>query len=259
MYRQTITEIRQGDILEVNKIKRLPVKNKIRSHRQNDTTPIQRELNNRNAVNNLRLLMLENFYRGDFCFTLTYADEPTPTQAKRYLANFRQRLLRFYKNLTVKYITVTEYRPKKQQENKQRLHHHMILHIDGIKINVKDIIKLWGYGWVGIRVFGGTLEDAQRQASYFVKKKSNCFFTMPHIYKKRWNSSKNLQKPQRFTAVVYRKNWRKYPKNRKGYYIDNSSLINGYYSFSEGYEYEYQFYRLIRIQKRTSEPPPIKI
>lgn len=252
-YKQKIVSIQQGNIVEVTKTQRLPVKNKIRNNRQNVTTLVQSELNNKNAINNLRLLLLENFTAEDLYCTLTYKNEPTPAEAKKELANFRQRLQRFYKKLDaeVKYISITECLTKKQ-----RIHHHIIIHVDNIRIKLSDIKSLWLNGWVKARVFGGTIEDCQRLANYLVKKKRNAFFTQPHIYIKRWNSSKNLQKPQQITAIIHHKTWRNEPKIKKGYYLDKDSLINGYYIFEEGYyEYEYQFYRIIRLQQKEQ---PIK-
>ena len=81
-YKQKIVSIQQGNIVEVTKTQRLPVKNKIRNNRQNVTTLVQSELNNKNAINNLRLLLLENFTAEDLYFTLTYKNEPTPAEAK---------------------------------------------------------------------------------------------------------------------------------------------------------------------------------
>lgn len=82
-YKQKIVSIQQGNIVEVTKTQRLPVKNKIRNNRQNVTTLIQSELNNKNAINNLRLLLLENFTAEDLYCTLAYKNEPTPAEAKK--------------------------------------------------------------------------------------------------------------------------------------------------------------------------------
>lgn len=259
MYRQTRTYIRQGDIIEVYKTKRLPSKNKTRSPRRKPTTVIQENINNRQAINKLRLKMLENFFEGDMFCSLTYeGKEPTLEEAQKEWANFRQRLVRecrrINKNAVVKYIVVTECSEKEQPLEHHRIHHHVLLRVENVKLKNDDIKKLWERGNADIKKFKGTMEDAQNLASYFVKKDCNAFFTQNGKNKKRWSASQNLKTPQRKTATVYRKNWRKEPKTQKGYYIDKSSLINGSYSLCEGCEYEYQFYRMIRILPKI---PPL--
>lgn len=261
MYRQTRTYIRQGDIIEVYKTKRLPSKNKTRSPRRKPTTVIQENINNKQAINKLRLKMLENFFEGDMFCTLTYGGkEPTLEEAKNEWANFRQRLVRecrrINKNAVVKYIAVTECSEKKQPLKHHRIHHHVLLRVENVKLKESDIRKIWGRerGNVDIRRFKGTIEDAQNLASYILKKDSNAFFTQNGKNKKRWSASQNLKTPQRKTATIYSKNWRKYPKDTNTHYVDKSSVINGSYTLCEGCEYEYQFYRMIRILPKI---PPL--
>ena len=49
-YKQKIVSIQQGNIVEVTKTQRLPVKNKIRNNRQNVTTLVQSELNDELSI-----------------------------------------------------------------------------------------------------------------------------------------------------------------------------------------------------------------
>lgn len=246
--------INNSNILEIYYTKKLPVKNNIRSPKMGLTPLAQEEVNNKNAINSLRLLILENFNDGDLFLSLTYRDkkdedkkEPSPGEAKKYLANFRQKLIRFYKkkNAVVKYIFCTECTLRKQ-----RIHHHVLLKIEGCDVNPSDIRNLWGHGFVSVKVYGGQITDAEDLANYMVKKKRNAFFTAPTVYKKRYNASKNLKKPEVTSVIVRRKYWLREPRIPKGYMLDKNSLINGIYTFGNGEsDYEYQFYRLIKIDK----------
>ena len=248
-YKKDVISIRNGDILEITKSKRLPVKNRLRCIKMNTTSEQQEKRNIKYATNLLRLLLLQNFNENDLYCILTYDKPVSGEEAKKHLANFRKRLQRLAKKLDVeaKYIAVTEI------GEKSRIHHHIIIHSSKNIINMARIRELWKNGFVKIRKYSGTLQEAENIANYFIKKNSNAFYLLPHIYKKRWNSSQNLQKPQRSTAVIHHKNWRVQPKTKKGYYLDTHSIINGFYTFESGIEYEYQFYRLIRIHPKNRQ------
>lgn len=248
-YKKDVISIRNGDILEITKSKRLPVKNRLRCIKMNTTSEQQEKRNIKYATNLLRLLLLQNFNENDLYCTLTYDKPVAGEEAKKYLANFRKRLQRLAKKLDVeaKYIAVTEI------GGKNKIHHHIIIHTSRNIIKVSHIRDIWKNGFVKIKLYGGTLQDAESLANYFIKKNRNAFYVLPNIYKKRWNSSQNLQKPQRSTAVIHHKTWKIQPKTKKGYYLDTHSIINGFYEFDSGIEYEYQFYRLIRIKPPKSK------
>lgn len=248
-YRKDEISIRNGDILEITKSKRLPVKNRLRCIKMNTTSEQQEKRNIKYATNLLRLLLLQNFNENDLYCTLTYDKPVAGEEVKKHLANFRKRLQRLAQklNIDVKYIAVTEI------GGKNKIHHHIIIHTSKNIIKVSHIRDIWKNGFVKIKLYGGTLQDAESLANYFIKKNRNAFYILPNIYKKRWNSSQNLQKPQRSTAVIHHKIWKIQPKTKKGYYLDTHSIINGFYEFDSGIEYEYQFYRLIRIKPPKSK------
>lgn len=248
-YKKEVIDIKEGYILEITKTKRLPVKNRLRNNKMNTTSEQQEKRNIKYATNLLRLLLLQNFNENDLYCTLTYDKPVAGEEAKKYLANFRKRLQRLAKKLDVeaKYIVVTEI------GGKNKIHHHIIIHTSRNIIKVSHIRDIWKNGFVKIKLYGGTLQDAENLANYFIKKNRNAFYVLPNIYKKRWNSSQNLQKPQRSTAVIHHKTWKIQPKTKKGYYLDTHSIINGFYEFDSGIEYEYQFYRLIRIKPPKSK------
>lgn len=105
-YRKDEISIRNGDILEITKSKRLPVKNRLRCIKMNTTSEQQEKRNIKYATNLLRLLLLQNFNENDLYCTLTYDKPVSGEEAKKHLANFRKRLQRLAKKLDVeaKYI-----------------------------------------------------------------------------------------------------------------------------------------------------------
>lgn len=253
-YKIKTVNIKNKEIIEVTKSKRLPVKSRLRAFRTDTTTKSQEEINNKNAVDSLRLSILENFETGDWFYTFSYKKEPPPTESKRLLGNFRQRLMRHCKKIgaVFKYIFVTECTPKIH-----RIHHHAMIKIEG---NIKkeemwQVIKnLWKHGFVKARPYGGEPDDAERIAKYMIKKNVNAFFTEPKIFKKRWYSSNNLKKPVIEKEIIHRQRWLKEPRVPVGYYLQKDSLRNDLVCFGNGeFEHEYQFYRLIRLKNSTSK------
>ncbi len=251
-YKEKTVNIKNKDIIEVTKSKRLPVKNRLRAPRMDSTSKSQEEINNKNAIDSLRLSILENFDTEDWFYTLSYKEEISPTDAKRLLSNFRQTLVRFYKklNAAVKYIFVTECTPKKH-----RIHHHIMIKVDGAKQDWQVIKNIWTHGFVKPRPYAGEPEDAEKIANYMIKKNVNAFFTEPAIFKKRWYPSANLKHPQIQKEIIHRVRWLREPRIPKGYYLDKNSLANGITCYGNGeFEYEYQFYRLIRLKNSTNKP-----
>ena len=199
-YKKEVIDIKEGYILEITKTKRLPAKNRLRCIKMNTTSEQQEKRNIKYAINLLRLLLLQNFNENDLYCTLTYDKPVTGEEAKKHLANFRKRLQRLAKKLDVeaKYIVVTEI------GGKNKIHHHIIIHTSRNIIKVSHIRDIWKNGFVKIKLYGGTLQDAENLANYFIKKNRNAFYILPNIYKKRWNSSQNLQSPnaQRLLYII---------------------------------------------------------
>lgn len=162
------------------------------------------------AINLLRLLLLQNFNENDLYCTLTY-DKPVAGEEAKTSSQLQKKIATFSKKLDVeaKYIVVTEI------GGKNKIHHHIIIHTSRNIIKVSHIRDIWKNGFVKIKLYGGTLQDAENLANYFIKKNRNAFYILPNIYKKRWNSSQNLQKPQRSTAVIHHKTWKIQPKTKK--------------------------------------------
>ena len=172
------------------------------------------------------MLLLQNFNENDLYCTLTYDKPVSGEEAKKYLANFRKRLQRLAKKLDVeaKYIVVTEI------GGKNKIHHHIIIHTSRNIIKISHIRDIWKNGFVKIKLYGGTLQDAENLANYFIKKNRNAFYVLPkYIQKSVGNSSQNLQKPPNAQRLLYIIKLGKYSqKTKKGYYLDTHSIINGF-------------------------------
>ena len=129
-------------------------------------------------------------------------------------------------------------------EGKTRIHFHMI--INNAELYSDEINELWPHGMHKLMLYQGRAEDAVRLASYFVKeKRSACYSDKEDAFKRRWNSSKNLEKPKVKTEILKPSEWRDYIQPPKGYYVETDSVVESV--SDEGYPY--RFYRLIRIEE----------
>jgi len=200
------------------------------------TVELKRKINERNAETKLRILLNANFKENDLYLTLTYRScVPDQARAKNNLVKFIRKLRDLYKKsgVLLKYIAVTEYSNK-------RIHHHLLIN-KMVGIGKRDIEKVWGFGFQKVELFGGDPGDCQRLASYFIKESNSNFKTDESVHRLRWIASKNLIRPVPIVREVSACSWGEDPKPIKGYYIDE--VIKGF----DLYEYQYQFYRLIKI------------
>lgn len=208
-------------------------------------TPEQMEkANERNAIKKLRLTIAENFTESDAHIVLTYKknNRPTTEEARKNIEKFLRDLRRYYKKqeMELKYIVVTEYL-------NVGIHHHLIIN----SIDTREITKLWPHGRPHITYLDseGTYE---KLAEYLVKETRKTFKDDNAVMKKRWSCSKNLKQPVIKKKVIKREKWAKEPKPKKGYYIQKDSVVNGTHNYN-GYEFPFQFYRMIKYENDTSE------
>ena len=214
-------------------------KNGKRVKKKSITPEAQRKQNEKQAEAMLRMLIDNNFTTNDCYITLTYKEQPaTWEDAKKDIQNFIRRLKRRYKKLDkeLKYIYIAE--------GRTRIHFHMI--INNAELYSDEINELWPHGMHKLMLYQGRAEDAVRLASYFVKeKRSACYSDKEDAFKRRWNSSKNLEKPKVKTEILKPSEWRDYIQPPKGYYVETDSVVEAV--SDEGYPY--RFYRLVRIEE----------
>lgn len=230
-----------GFTIEVRKTysSRYGRKNIPRGGNINPTPEDVKKQNEKNALDNLRRLINENFSYKDIHLVLTYRrdERPDPEQAKKYLSQFIRKLRAEYKKrgLELKYIYTTEY-------ERSAIHHHLIVN----RIDVSVFADLWQFGRPHTTLLDAT-GDYKQLASYFIKETNRSFLDGTSPNKRRWVSSKNLKKVEPFIEIVKADSWRKNPSIKKGYVLDKDSLVNG---VSEVTGYPYQFYRMVRINPR---------
>ena len=100
-----------------------------------------------------------------------------------------------------------------------------------------------------LMLYQGRAEDAVKLARYFIKeKRSACYSEKENTFKRRWNSSKNLEKPKVKTEILKPSEWRDYIQPPNGYYVETDSVVEDV--SEEGYPY--RFYRLIKIEEVKS-------
>ena len=153
-----------------------------------------------------------NFKAGDIFLTLTYRKQVGIEDALRLFRNFIGRLKRLRKRKgldALKYIYVIE------TGKKGREHLHMI--INDMDVTLKELTELWGLG----RVMISRLEpggDYTGLAFYITKENYK-------EYGRRWNGSRNLEKPKETVTEVAKSRRLRVPKNYRvveeiNYYSD---------------------------------------
>ena len=181
-----------------------------------------------------------NFKAGDLFLTLTYREQVGIEEALRLFRNFIGRLKRLRKRKgmdALKYIYVIE------TGKKGREHLHMI--INDMDVTLKELTELWGLG----RVMISRLEpggDYTGLAFYITKENYK-------EYGRRWNGSRNLEKPKETVTEVTKSRRLRVPKNYKvveeiNYYSDMTGFTRymkairiGGEDYGEGKPHEQHF------------------
>ncbi len=217
-------------------------------------TPEQIEKQNEwQAVRSLNRIITANFSEEDFHAILTFRENISREEARKYLKRFLKMMRDIYKRAgeLFKYITVTEY------ENK-RIHHHII--INDYPGRDSDTVKLTKAMWkkaagakAGNPKFVGLYDngDYKSLAEYLVKETKKTFREKDACMKKRWSCSRNLIRPEPVKETVPAKGWRKEPKIPKGYYLEPDSLINGMNPVTG---LPYQHYTLVKLENPFEKP-----
>lgn len=214
----------------------------------------QKKVNKRQAERNLRILINANFGYGDYHLVLDYIREKekpdrTREQMRKDMDVFLRALRKEYKKQgkELKYIHVMEIGKKGAR------HHHLVIN----QIDTQILQECWYKAYEGhnrVKVF--PLDDTGQYAelaSYLIK------YTDTHreedegaLQGKRWNSSKNLIRPEPQYKIVSQALWFKSePRAIKGYYVDQNSISKGIHS-PEYYGYGYFRYTLVEIKGKQN-------
>lgn len=178
-----------GDFLELEifPVSRKEVKQS-RAVKRKESEPKQKNLNCKNSKKYLRRLVHNNFTDQDIVIHLTYRDEDLPKseeEARNDVRNYIRRInyrrkKRGLKN--IKYIAIIEYEDAEGKKN-VRMHHHIIMSGD---MDRDELEKLWTKGWANADRLQADENGYEALVNYITKDPKG---------KKRWTSSKNLEKP----------------------------------------------------------------
>lgn len=212
-----IKKIWAGDVYEAKEYNRpYGGKSAERAAKEKLTPEAKLEHNIRETRKKCARLINANFGEGDLFITLTHRDKVGVANAIRLLRNFIARLKRRRKKKglePLKYIYVTEC------GKKGREHHHMI--INSMDFTLKEMTELWGLG----RVMISRLEPGGDYTglAYYITKENY------KDYGRRWNGSRNLQKPREVITEVSRSKKLRVPKGYRAVeQIDYYSEITGF-------------------------------
>lgn len=236
---------KQAEVLRVNPVNR-------KQQQEN-----QKKLNNRNSRKKFWRLCEHNFHNGDFWITLTYAKEPEGIEEavgnmQKFIKNVNgKRRRRGLPN--AKYLYVTE--EVSEDGEVVRVHHHLFM--DSM-MDMDTVMKTWKHGGRNeCRRIEKDEDGINGAASYTTKEKAD---TKRKKYKKRWNGSKNLEKPpEKKHHQTKEKDVRRMVRNREyiEQYVKNARLrggkkrYDGYtYSHSSVYFNDFNARSYIRIRMR---------
>lgn len=200
---------REVDIIPRTENAERAVKGK-RRKRQRVTEPKQRELNHKNAQRYLVQLGNGNFGLNDLHVSLTYSNKHLPgtvEEAERNIGNYLRRVAYRRKKLglePLKYILVTEYSFAEDGEQLRRIHHHVIMN-GGLPRD--DVELMWTTDRINWKrastetLYRGEIERLGWVNADRIQINENgiealCkYITKDPQGKKRWSSSRNLQRP----------------------------------------------------------------
>lgn len=228
-----------GNVIEVRKYftTRYHSKQAKRAPRKKETPEAQKQINHRNDIRKLRWAINTNFKPGDIFATLTFRvnDRPDYEEMVPLVQKFLRKMRTVYKKagLPFKYILVAEYK-------RAVIHFHLICNY----IDTREIEKAWTHGRV---LFKHLDESGQygKLAEYLLKEKVADYekYKPEGKYKKKWWSSRNLEKPVVVKEVIQARKWQETPKPVKGYAIEEDKTVMGYHDFTG---WPFMFYSMIR-------------
>lgn len=180
-----------------------------RSKKMNPTPNDVWEVNKRNAEKTLTRVINHNFTTYDWHNVLTYAGkEPSRSQAKKDREKFCRKLTED----GLKWIAVTEYKH-------ERIHHHIIVQY----MPFEYFTKLWTHGDVRPTPMKRK-RNYKKLAVYLIKETSKTYRENGSMYKRRWSTSKNIEKPEVKREEIKVSDIYAEPKPLKGYYIDADTV-----------------------------------
>ena len=155
--------------------------------------PKVKKMNDEYSRQYFRWLLFNNFGKGDYHVTLTFADEFTTEDAKREVTNYLRRLRRLYgkQNLELKYLLI-----KEDRRSGHRLHWHLVL--NGGAIDRDAIENQWKLGYANAdRLKPDAKDGLYGLARYLTKSMAYC-----EKHQRSWVASGNLLRPDKNPDMV---------------------------------------------------------
>lgn len=247
MYKQI--EYKAGAVIEVIKcIPKRGRKGQERSPVKKKTKEEMQQANMRQAARKLARKINANFRPGDWHITLTYRPNGRPNEKeaqqciKKFLKQMRKRYCQG--SFAMKYILVTEYKNKS-------IHHHLIINnVNDGKQTTTDYVRQYWKGR-GNPKFVSLYDNGEYKtlADYLIKETEKTFREGNSPVRQRYSCSRNLIPAKRKEEIRPSKTWKKDPKPRPGYYIDQESVYNGLDKFG----FRYQRYVMVKINPEEED------
>lgn len=221
---------RAGKTKEIAKYytRRYQPEKKRRKPKENKTSDIQQQINDRQTEQKLTRIMNANFDDTSWYVTFSYTKENRPDietlkRHKRKLLSDLRKIYKFH-GQELKYIETAEV------GERGATHLHMVIN----DIDIRKIKKLWIYGFVKAIPLDSS-GQYRKLAAYFIKYFQKTRGTSEQIQKKAYNCSRNLIRPIPTKRIMRGKDFRKEIKVPKGWYLDKESVKEGINA--NGYEF----------------------
>lgn len=232
-----------------------------RAKKKKESAPKQKNLNDKNARRYLTRLSNANFTEEDLHVTCTYTDKTLPDsieEAEQTIGNYLRRVAYHRKKNgldPLKYILVTEYTVNKETDKPKRMHHHIIMN-GGISRD--DVEDLWRVKRKGERI-GRINADRLQPDENGLAALANYLSKEPHR-KKRWSSSRNLEKPIQAPPNDHKYSKRQVEKIAKGMVDDDYfkkkypgwRITDKVYGIQVTYNEQSGYYVYLKLRKDTS-------
>lgn len=213
---------------------------KRRKPKENKTTEVQQQINDRQTERKLTRIMNANFDNSSWYMTFSYKKENRPDieTLKKHKRILLSNLRKTYKNQgkELKYIETTEI------GERGAVHFHMVIN----DIDIREVKQLWSYGFVKAIPLDSS-GQYRKLAAYFIKYFQKTRGTSEQIQKKAYNCSRNLIRPVPKKHVMRGKDFIKEIKVPNGWYLDKESVREGI--TADGYQF--LIYTLIEEQVKV--------
>lgn len=226
--------VKAGKVMEIVKYHcaRYNCKGEKRRKKENMSIEAQQKVNLRQATQNLRWKLNENFVDGDLWVEYDYRKELRPkssVEMQEHMTEFLKLVRKEYKirGMELKYVYCKEIGPK------GAAHIHMVMNHCS---DITDILRrCWKKGGVHIDPLY-TDGDYSGIAEYMHKYADKTIQTEGKLIGKRYYSSKGLRQPKITRRIVGSVNtYYESARERKGYYIIKDSVISGITEAGYGY------------------------